>query len=172
MRPKNKKEPRPSWVYFLIGLFALFTIFKIGKRFYDYESSKLSSSEIAAMEEKRNEELHTAKWRFYAQGLNLDTYGVRILDFTNEPYPLFYISVSKEGMEDDGIIYVLERLLEDKAMREKIDLGGDWYSDYDSAPAEVKLVLDDDYDAVLFERLFLLKKSRYGDFLVEEDTTK
>jgi len=87
----------------------------------------------------------------------------------NEPYPLFYISVLDSTiLREESLVPLARRVIQSNNLDSKIDLGTYNFTKSKHAPGEVKYVFNQDFDHILAEKVFVIKKDKWDKLSYEE----
>jgi len=163
MESKSKKKGgyRP-----IIGILALLLLarvtYKVVKNIKQAEEETKIEKYQAQLQEKRVRESH-------AYGLDLDAGGVLFIKMVNEPYPLFYISVLDSTiLREETLVPLARRVIQENNLEDKIDLGSYDFSKNKHAPGEVKYIFNQNFDHILAEKVFEIKKGKWNRFSFEE----
>jgi len=87
----------------------------------------------------------------------------------NEPYPLFYVSVLDSTiLREETLVPLARRVIHHNNLDAKIELDSYPYSSSKEAPGEVKYIFNQDFDHILAEKVFVIKKDNWNRLSYEE----
>lgn len=164
---KTKRSKTRSTLYYnILGVLSLILIFKIFFKIISFVDKEEKTEEFEIFQALENQK---AKSQSYAYNIDLEQSGILFLKYENEPYPLFYISVvDSTVLHQDALIPILERLIQSNGIRSEIKLKTSWQYRGDESPGEVRYVLNQDFDHVVAEKVFTIKKSKWGGLVFED----
>lgn len=163
MESKSKKAGggyRP-----IIGIFALLFIARIGYKIVKQvqqseEQTKKEKYQVKQQEQKVKES--------HAYGLDLEKNGVLFMKMDNKPYPLFYISVLDSTiLREETLVPLARRVILHNNLGSKIELDVS-YSKSLKTPGEVKYIFNQNFDHILAEKVFVIKKGKWNKLFYEE----
>lgn len=164
MEPTSKKSGKAYRP--IIGIFVLLLIarvtYKVVIRIQQSEEQTKIEEYHAQLQEKNRTESH-------AYSLDLNDAGVLFMKMDNEPYPLFYVSVLDSTiLREESLVPLARRVIQNNNLGAKIELESDPYSSNKEAPAEVKYIFNQDFDHILAEKVFVIKKDHWNRLSYEE----
>ena len=164
MESKSKKSGggyRP-----IIGIFALLLVIRVT---YKVVKQIRRSEEQTKIEKYQAEQQEQKIRESHAYSVDLNESGVLFMKMKNEPYPLFYISVLDSTIiREESLVPLARRVIEKNNLEVKIELDVDLYSGNKEAPGEVKYIFNQNFDHILAEKVFVIKKDKWDRLSYEE----